>query len=437
MADIDNDDVVQHPPAETAAAVGVTKKTKKPKSEAWHAARKHRANRTFLRHIETLKSYKETHGHANVTSEENPALHALCSRLRDARRKVERGTWKTSRDLTVDDDRIASLDAIGFDWTHGVNNTKKGLFDRRITELMNFKTKHGHMNITAKDEEKSLYHFCINMRNNRTENGLDGDKIAALDAIDFIWNVRRYQRQVAAAAAAAEADEQSQQPTRTIAELAAAAASAANSAASLVAGSWTVGNTNTTATIAATTTTASTTLSTATKGVSIYWSSSEAAKLFGFPTGTNVYRSLRDRIDLLEEATLSVNGYKRLLLLSLNDEQRPMSEKRIFKFRHKCLFLRTSYQIAIEKMGIIHNNFKKACREAATVLNSLGFDTATSASMMLEYNKDFRGNNGKFSHPNNKVSSIGSSAKSPNEDDYNTTTIPEASSSSLKLRSSS
>jgi len=187
----------------------------------------------------------------------------------------------------------------------------------------------------------------------------------------------------------------------------------------------------------AATTTASTNLSTATKGVSIYWSSSEAAKLFGFPTGTNVYRSLRDRIDLLEEATLSVNGYKRLLLLSLNDEQRPMSEKRIFKFRHKCLFLRTSYQIAIEKMGIIHNNFKKACREAATVLNSLGFDTATSASMMLEYNKDFRGNNGKFSHPNNKVSSIGSSAKSPNEDDYNTTTIPEASSSSLKLRSSS
>ena len=433
MADIDNDDVVQHPPAETAAAV-IVAKTKKPKSEAWHAARKRRANITFLQHIETLKSYKETHGHTNVKLEENPALHALCSRLRDARRKVEQGTWKTSRDLTVDDDRIALLDAIGFDWTYGVNNTKKGSFDRRITELINFKTKHGHMHITAKDKEKSLYQFCINIRNNRTENRLDEDKIAALDAIDFIWNVKRYQRQVAAAAAA-EADKQSQQPTRTIAELA-AAASAANSAASLVAGSWTVGNINTTATIAAaTTTTALTTLSTVTKGVSIYWSSSEAAKLFGFPMGTNVYRSLQDRIDLLEEATLSVNGYKQLLLSSNNEQ--PMSEKQIFKFRHKCLFLRTSYQIAIEKMGVVHNNFKKACCEAVTVLNSLGFVTATSANIILEWNKDFRSNNGKFSHPNNKMSSIGSSAKSPNKGDYNTTTIPEASSSSLKLRSSS
>lgn len=284
MADITMTRVVQHPPAETAAAVGVTK-TKKPKSEAWHAARKHRANITFLQHIETLKSYKETHGHTNVTLEENPALHVLCLRLRDARRKVEQGTWKT-RDLTVDNDRIALLDAIGFDWTYGVNNTKKGLFDQHITELINFKTKHGHVNITAKDKEKSLYHFCINIQNNRTENRLDEDKIAALDAIDFIWNVRRYQRQVAAAA---EANKQSQQPTRTIAELA-AASSAANSAASLVAGAWTVGNTNTTATIAATTT-ALTTLSTATKRVSIYWSSSEAAKLFGFPMGTNVYHT--------------------------------------------------------------------------------------------------------------------------------------------------
>jgi hypothetical protein len=309
MADItdgNDNDVAQHSPAATAAAAGVITKPKKPKSEAWHAARKNRANIQFLQHIESLKSYKEIHGHCNVTIEENPALHRLCVGLRDARRKVDQGTWKT-KGITVDNDRIALLDAIGFDWNYGITTTKKGLFDQLSTAT--------------------------------------------------------------------------------------------------------------------------------TKGISIYWSSSEAAKLFGFPVGTDVYHSLQDRIDSLEEATLSVNGYKQLLLSNNNnnnEEQQPMTEFQIFKFRHQCLFLRTAYQVAIEKMGIIHNNFKMACCEAMTKLNSLGFDTATSANTIMEWNKDFRTNNGKFSHPNNKISSSSSSKmksghnKDDNKNNDDTTnTLPE------------
>jgi len=435
MADItdgNDNDVAQHSPAATAAAAGVIIKPKKPKSEAWHAARKNRVNIQFLQHMESLKSYKEIHGHCNVTIEENPALHRLCVGLRDARRKVDQGTWKT-KGITVDNDRIALLDAIGFDWNHGITTTKKGLFDQRITELIQYKTKHGHLNVTFKDKEKSLYHFCMNIRNNRIENKVDEDSIAALDAIGFIWNVKRYQRQVEAAK---EAAKHSQQPTPTIAELA-ALSTAANSAASLVAGAMTgENNTNTTATIAATITSLTTLSTAATKGISIYWSSSEAAKLFGFPVGTDVYHSLQDRIDSLEEATLSVNGYKQLLLNNNknnnNEEQQPMTEKQIFKFRHQCLFLRTAYQVAIEKMGIIHNNFKKACCEAMTKLNSLGFDTAMSANTIMEWNKDFRTNNGKFSHPNNKISSSSSSKmksghnKDDNKNNDDTTnTLPE------------
>jgi hypothetical protein len=148
--------------------------------------------------------------------------------------------------------------------------------------------------------------------------------------------------------------------------------------------------------------------------------------------GTDVYHSLQDRIDSLEEATLSVNGYKQLLLNSNNnnDQQQPMTEKQIFKFRHQCLFLRTAYQVAIEKMGIVHNNFKKACSEAMTKLNSLGFDTAMSANTIMEWNKDFRTNNGKFSHPNNKISSSSKMKSGHNKDDNNnnddtTATLPE------------
>ena len=72
--------------------------------------------------------------------------------------------------------------------------------------------------------------------------------------------------------------------------------------------------------------------------VSIYWDSSEAAKLFGFSykNGDNVYERLKDRIRLLSEVQRSEDGYKRFVS---DIEKKPLTTKQTFLFRKKCLYL--------------------------------------------------------------------------------------------------
>lgn len=46
--------------------------------------------------------------------------------------------------MTLTDNRIASLNALGFDWNP---DTKKKLFEQRIEELQSYKKKHGQSDI--------------------------------------------------------------------------------------------------------------------------------------------------------------------------------------------------------------------------------------------------------------------------------------------------
>ena len=58
--------------------------------------------------MEELRAYKEKHGHLNVSQKEDRSLYNFCSTLRKARK------GKCSH--TLDEGRIAALDAIGFNW---------------------------------------------------------------------------------------------------------------------------------------------------------------------------------------------------------------------------------------------------------------------------------------------------------------------------------
>jgi len=64
----------------------------------------------FESKVEELKAYKAEHGHFNVKQKENKGLYNFCLTIRAARKTPD----KTNRKLTAD--RIAQLDAIGFDW---------------------------------------------------------------------------------------------------------------------------------------------------------------------------------------------------------------------------------------------------------------------------------------------------------------------------------
>ena len=64
----------------------------------------------FESKVEELKAYKAEHGHFNVKQKKNMSLYNFCLTIRAARKTPD----KSNRKLTAD--RIAQLDAIGFDW---------------------------------------------------------------------------------------------------------------------------------------------------------------------------------------------------------------------------------------------------------------------------------------------------------------------------------
>jgi len=64
----------------------------------------------FESKVEELKAYKAEHGHFKVKKKENESLYEFCRKIRVARKTPD----KSNRKLTAD--RIAQLDAIGFDW---------------------------------------------------------------------------------------------------------------------------------------------------------------------------------------------------------------------------------------------------------------------------------------------------------------------------------
>jgi len=134
----------------------------------------------FERRIEQLKAYKEKHGHLNVTQNEDKKLAAFCHHIRFSRRNPEkRGTKLT-------DDRIASLDALGFDWK---------TFEERIEQLRVHKEKHGQLNVT-RNEDKSLAQFCSIIRRERKNAGrnsflkMTNGRVASLNALGFDWSLK-------------------------------------------------------------------------------------------------------------------------------------------------------------------------------------------------------------------------------------------------------
>jgi stalled ribosome alternative rescue factor ArfA len=145
---------------------------------------------SFFDRVEELKG---KHGHFNVRWKDDSNLYNYCNTFRSARRFLITGK---GTNYPLDGDRIAALDAIGFDWKlrDGGSSTpasKDDKFFDRVKELKAYKEKHGHLNVRWKDDDKSLYGFCYNVRRLRKGKGshtLDEGRIAALDAIGFNWD---------------------------------------------------------------------------------------------------------------------------------------------------------------------------------------------------------------------------------------------------------
>lgn len=139
--------------------------------------------KTFADRVEDLKQYRAIHGHVNVKIPDDKSLSQFCANARYARKNPNKG-------MQLTEERIAALDAVGFDWETQEYVTKT--FDERLLDLQEYKTKHGHCNVRIA-EDQSLGQFCANVRYTRRRPGKEGtrklteDRIAKLDALGFEW----------------------------------------------------------------------------------------------------------------------------------------------------------------------------------------------------------------------------------------------------------
>jgi hypothetical protein len=127
----------------------------------------------------------------------------------------------------------------------------------------------------------------------------------------------------------------------------------------------------------------------------VYCDSPEAAKLFGFNEGEDVYNKLGERVTLLKGALQKPDGYKSILQCS----EETLNADQVFKIRNKCVFLIRAYQIALEKLGKNNTRWKKdCCQEAVDQINDIGFVTTINANTLMNWNINFRKHE-KFHHP--------------------------------------
>eukprot|EP01083_Nonionella_stella_P227178 806227_1 len=146
--------------------------------------KKKRMLKSFAQRIEDLRAYKEKHGHVNVKKSDDTCLYGFCRQMRFARKNPGKYT------MLINEERIASLDALGFDW----NIQERKSFEQRIEDLRAYKERHGHTNVKGK-EDKSLFDFCRMIRYacNNPDAGrrkLTAEDIASLDALGFDWTGR-------------------------------------------------------------------------------------------------------------------------------------------------------------------------------------------------------------------------------------------------------
>jgi len=135
-----------------------------------------RRAKKFSNRVADLMAYREKHGHLDVKRSEDKILADFCANVRHARKNLGKaGVMK------LNDECIASLDTIGFNW-----EPRKQLSERRMKDLRLYKEKHGHLD-GGTSEDKSHADFCYEARNSRR--GLRSIRLTK-NAIIFPWGVR-------------------------------------------------------------------------------------------------------------------------------------------------------------------------------------------------------------------------------------------------------
>ena len=102
---------------------------------------------------------------------------------------------------------------------------------------------------------------------------------------------------------------------------------------------------------------------------SVYWDSTEAAKLFGCTQGEDVFDFLVTHMKQLTSALQCSEAYK-IIVVGGGEH---MSQHDIFTIRNRCFFLRLAYIYAMERLGNSTMNYTRdCCGDAVLRCNNLG-----------------------------------------------------------------
>ena len=112
---------------------------------------------------------------------------------------------------------------------------------------------------------------------------------------------------------------------------------------------------------------------------SVYWDSTEAAKLFGCTHGEDVFDCLVTHMKQLPSALQCSEAYK-IIVVGGGDH---MSQHDIFTIHNRCVVLRLAYIYAIERLGNSTMNYTRDwCGDSVLQCNNLGIVMTVSKRIL-------------------------------------------------------
>jgi hypothetical protein len=113
-----------------------------------------------------LVAFKAKYGHCDVSRNgENASLSQWCNRLRVSYKKIENNQVPHTK---LSNEHIQRLTYAGFNWSLRYlprnGPRKSSVFDKRFNDLMAFKAKYGHCDVSRNGENASLGRWCGQLR---------------------------------------------------------------------------------------------------------------------------------------------------------------------------------------------------------------------------------------------------------------------------------
>ncbi|KAL9180410.1 hypothetical protein ACHAXT_008380 [Thalassiosira profunda] len=148
------------------------------------------ASALWEQNLQRLKAYKEKNKDCDVPFTDDP-LGKWVERQRKLYADHPQSTSSSEPDKADEStarltSRFAKLTALGFDFTTPT-------WDTRLRELMAYQKEHGHCSPSLAEPKIGIW--CVNQRFNLRD--MPKERVAALDAIGFVWNHNRKRNQAA------------------------------------------------------------------------------------------------------------------------------------------------------------------------------------------------------------------------------------------------